>query len=351
MKNLIFKCVAGSHSYGLATEKSDTDYHGIYIAPLRDVYIGKVENELLLDNNNEQYFEIGRFLHFLGKANPKAIEMLFNDNVVINNHIESFQNLRKYRRMFLSKELVRIYLKFGEQQVKKSIGENKKYKQEITEPKIMDYCWVETNDKRGSYPLEQFLSDNNFDIKRIGLTAVDHFEFYYIHYDYDNKGLYKGVFGKDNNCVIYSSIEKDIMPIGRLSFAKDGYSSHLKKYNEYLSWDKNKNMDRYTTNMIHGKNYDSKNMMHNLRILLLAESILDNHDLNLVVDAKTRSYLLDVKAGKYELKECLHYSDRLIESINRKLETNFLYLPETADLNNAYLDNVLYNIREFYYND
>jgi hypothetical protein len=343
---IIFKVLCGSHSYGLNTEKSDMDYRGVFITSLDNLFANNVQDEIILNNNNESYFELNKFLYLLSRSNPQAVELLFAhvDNILVNEPIEPFANLIANKDSFICKEMVRNFLKFGERQVIKSLGNNKKYKKEITKPNIMDYCWVETNEQRAIIPFQEYLDKHGFDINRIGLTGVDHFDFVYIHYDYNNEGLYSGVFGKHGDCLVLSSIPKGIMPIGRLKFSHDGYKSHQKDYESYIDWDKNKNMERYLTNMEHGKNYDSKNMMHNIRILLQTKSLLDNKTLSLRVSPEIREYLLNVKKGMYSIEECIGYANDLIAYINEKLITSDL-----PDTNGFDWQESLKEIRKYYY--
>ncbi len=46
------------------------------------------------------------------------------------------------------------------------------------------------------------------------------------------------------------------------------------------SWVEHRNKARYNTNIEHGKNYDSKNLMHTFRLLDMAEEIARERTLN-----------------------------------------------------------------------
>ena len=81
-----------------------------------------------------------------------------------------------------------------------------------------------------------------------------------------------------------------------LYFNKDGYSVYCKKYKEYWEWVGKRNEARYNTTMSHGKNYDSKNMMHVFRLLLMAKEIAEEGKIN--VYRNDREFLLSIKEGK-----------------------------------------------------
>ena len=60
----------------------------------------------------------------------------------------------------------------------------------------------------------------------------------------------------------------------RLYFCNlDAYSVYCKDYREYWKWVSEHNEDRYNVNQKHGQNYDSKNMMHTIRLLQSREQI------------------------------------------------------------------------------
>ena len=110
--------------------------------------------------------------------------------------------------------------------------------------------------------------------------------------------------------------------LGYLFCNQDGYSKYCKEYTEYWSWIDKRNEDRYNTNQQHGKNYDSKNMMHTIRHLQTAEQILSTGKLNIRVN--NRAELLGIKAGNKEYDDLLQMADDLIISIEKHYETSTL---------------------------
>ena len=95
--------------------------------------------------------------------------------------------------------------------------------------------------------------------------------------------------------------------------------------------------------MKHGKNYDSKNMMHVFRLLLMAKEIAIEGKVN--VWRKDRAFLLDVKNGKYD------YDDLLTKAELLKDELGDLFkkagLPAEPDLKT--INELLIEIRTEYY--
>jgi hypothetical protein len=140
-----------------------------------------------------------------------------------------------------------------------------------------------------------------------------------------------------------SSIPKGEKEIAYLSCNQDGCSKYCKEYKEYWDWMEKRNEDCYNTNQQHGKNYDSKNMMHTIRLLQTAEQILATGNLNIRVC--NREELLSIKAGEKEYDDLLQMADDLIGSIEKQYEISNLQ----EKLNEEKALEILIDIREELY--
>lgn len=140
-----------------------------------------------------------------------------------------------------------------------------------------------------------------------------------------------------------SSIPKGEKEVAYLFCNQDAYSSYCKEYNEYWDWIEKRNENRYETNAQHGKNYDSKNMMHTIRLLQSAQQILATGTLNISVN--NREELLSIKAGEMEYEALLQKADDLITSIEKLYEIS--NLPEFPNSEKAI--KTLISIRETLY--
>ncbi len=85
---------------------------------------------------------------------------------------------------------------------------------------------------------------------------------------------------EESNEVSLSSIPKGEKCKAIFYFNVESYSSYCKEYREYWEWVEKRNQDRFQLNENHGKNYDSKNMMHTIRLLQVAEEIIKDGKLN-----------------------------------------------------------------------
>jgi hypothetical protein len=96
---------------------------------------------------------------------------------------------------------------------------------------------------------------------------------------------------------------------------------------EYWDWIEKRNEERYNVNQLHGKNYDSKNMMHTIRLLQSALQIAQTGSLTTRVN--NREELLAIKAGELEYDTLLQYADELITTI--ELQYSLTNLPDSPN--------------------
>ena len=322
---ILFEVISGSKSFGLNTPTSDTDIKGVYYLPKEKFfgldYIPQISNE----SNDEVYYEIGRFVELLLKNNPNILEILASpeDCILYKHPLMEHLQLED----FLSKLCKDSFAGYAVTQIKKARGLNKKIVNPMPKEKksLLDFCYVLKGYE--TVALNSFLVENNWYQEQCGLVNLPNSKGMFAMFYDENKTLgYKGIIQKENsNEVSLSSIPKNEKLIGYLSCNQDGYSKYCKEYTEYWNWIEKRNEDRYNTNQQHGKNYDSKNMMHTIRLLQTAEQILSTGKLNIRVS--NREELLDIKAGNKEYDDLLEMADNLIASIENPVSYTHLTLP------------------------
>ena len=333
---LLFEVISGSKSFGLDTPTSDTDIKGVYYLPLEKFfglnYIPQIANE----THDEVYYEIGRFVELLLKNNPNILEILATpEDCVLYRH-----PLMECIKIddFLSKLCKDTFAGYAVTQIKKARGLKKKIVNPMAKEKqsLLDFCYVipsigTTRDL--SVPLQQWLSEQNLDQQRCGLINLPNANgMFALFYDAANTLGYKGIIQKENsNEVSLSSVPKGEAVIGYLSVNQDGYSKYCKEYTEYWEWIGKRNDERYQTNQQHGKQYDSKNMMHTIRLLQTADQILTTGKLDIRV--QNRDELLAIKAGAMEYDVLLEMTDNLMDAIESHYVTS--NLPERPDEDKA----------------
>lgn len=313
-KNLIlFQTISGSRSFGLETENSDTDIRGVYYLPKEDFfglnYIPQISNE----TNDITYYEIGRFVELLQKNNPNILEILASPEDCIQ-HKNPLMDLLKPED-FLSKLCKDTFAGYAISQIKKAKGLNKKILNPIDKERksILDFCYILQN--QGSVLLKKWLSENGKVQEKCGLVSIDNTKgMFALFYNESGDLNYKGIVqNEESNQVSVSSVPKGENSVAYLFCNLDAYSTYCKDYREYWKWVKERNEDRYNVNQNHGQNYDSKNMMHTIRLLQSCEQIFKTNSLNIRVE--NRDELLDIKAGNWPYKAVMEKAEALIKSI------------------------------------
>jgi len=340
---LLFECLSGSKAYGLDTPQSDTDLKGVFYLPKEMfyglTYIPQISNE----TNDEVYYELGRFVELLGKNNPNILEMLASPaNCILYKHplMDKLQ-----LDMFLSKLCKETFAGYAHSQIRKARG----YKKKIVNPMekerkgVLDFCYILSG--HSAVPVTTWLTEKGYKQERCGLISIPHSKgLYALFYDKNDQFNYHGIINKSNaNEVCLSSIPKGEKEIAHLSFNIEAWSSYCKEYKAYWDWVAERNENRYNTNLNHGKNYDSKNMMHTIRLLQVAEEILRDGRLN--VKRPNREQLLDIKSGNMDYASLLAMADLLMENIEQY--TVISSLQDQPDKEN--IERVLVEIRKELY--
>lgn len=343
-RNLIlFEAISGSRSFGLATENSDTDIRGVYYLPKEDFfglnYIPQISNE----TNDITYYEIGRFVELLQKNNPNILEVLVSpeDCILQKNPLMDLLKAED----FLSKLCKDTFAGYAVSQIKKAKGLNKKILNPVEKERksILDFCYILHH--QGSVSLRKWLSETGKVQEHCGLASIDNTKGMYALF-YDESGIlrYKGIMqDAEANQVSVSSIPKGEDSLAYLFCNLDAYSTYCKDYREYWRWVSERNEDRYNVNRKHGQNYDSKNMMHTIRLLQSCEHIFKMGSMQIRVD--NREELLDIKAGNNPYESVMQKAEDLLESIEQYYAASLL--PENPDLEKT--TKILIAIREQLY--
>ena len=368
-KGLAYKFIRGSHLYGTNVETSDVDFGGVYIADT-DVLLGlseKYEPQISDEKHDTTYYELGRWVELLMKANPNALESLFApDKFIIGDIHPAVQLIRDNRDLFVTKECFNSLYGYGKSQIAKARGLNKKCVQPVLERKeVLDFCY--TFKGQGSQSMKEFLVEHGLDQKYCGLVNIPNMkDVYGVYYDFaaylhfedlddvtkqnivfksdivdvndvdkifnrmDNKEFfgYSGIVHPDgkSNEVRLSSIPKGEKPICFMTYNQNGYESHCKKYKEYQEWVEKRNPVRYESNL--KSNYDCKNMMHCVRLIHMGKELAEGKGFN-VVRTWDREMLLDIRNHKYEYDEIIDYVEKLYEETDEMSKT--CNLPDTVD--------------------
>jgi hypothetical protein len=389
---ILFESIVGSHSYGLANEKSDIDIKGIYIQPLEDILGFNYIPQISENKNNDNYYEIRRFLELLYENNPNIMELLNVPEKFILKKDPIFDLILNEKEKFITKKCKNSFAGYAISQIKKARGLKKKIGNPVDKEKKspLDFCFIHKS--YNSIPILKWFKYYKLKQKYCALTSITHNNnLYALYYDFNahnyfennNKCLYffnnelneRDYFGDENNLfrkscennksfLNYKGIVKESdngeftsneirlsnIPIDErnnliayLSYNKESYTIYCKDYKEYWSWVENRNDERYKTNIQHDKNYDSKNMSHCHRLLDMAIEIAEGKGIN--VYRNNREELLNIKNGLMEYENLLKSAEEKIEKINYLYDISSL----PNDIDKEYVNKLLIKIRQLKY--
>jgi len=367
---ILYEVVAGSRSYGTHTPTSDWDLRGFYWVPTDD-YIclpSKFPKDQISNEKNDiTYYSLRRAFELLSTANPNMIELLWMPEDCIKIKKDPIMELIfKNRNLFISKKAYWTHAAYSIAQIGRAKGKNKKVHnpQPETMPQKEDFCRIidmrddrnipletleEIMDRRikgtAIYNLreEQFpfrpipLKETSIDLSKCHVSSLEHSPYTFRLYNIGEAA--KGVFRGDQMlCCESISKEEEINNfIGLLIYNKEEFDKALKDWHSYWDWKKNRNEARWIDQEKGVLDYDQKNMMHCVRLIMSSESILKNGEPIVRFVGNAREHLMDIRNGKFT------YDEIMKEVEERKTQLDELFkastIPEEADttkINNLY---------------
>jgi hypothetical protein len=122
-KSILMARIAGSTSYNTAIETSDNDFLAVHVAPTEMMLSLDRPQETVTNEKNTKpdwtSHEVGKFCFLLLSGNPTVIECVFAEDHVVGR--AAWQQLRAYRKIFLTAKTVRNYLGYAQGQLKRML--------------------------------------------------------------------------------------------------------------------------------------------------------------------------------------------------------------------------------------
>jgi len=375
---ILFETIIGSQAYGTATPTSDIDKKFVYILPL-DYILGTEYVEQLNVNKDYTGWELKRFLELLGSQNPTVLELLNSpEDCIITKH-PLFDYILEHKNDFITTGCKNSFGGYAVQQIKKARGLNKKQnweKDKVTRKDLLDFCYIIEGEK--SIPWKEWNKVKGYDEKFCGITNVpnardvysvffddDAYSCFSEHLDESHRAInlskakeagktlgfgYKGlvkVGGSENagisNQLRLSSIPKGEVSVCNIVYNKDGYTAHCKDFREYQEWLENRNEQRYVDTQIHGQQIDSKNMMHCMRLIRMAQEIGSGKGIN--VRREDAKELLSIRRGEVDLDKLIDMAEEEISKMDNIFDESDL--PVSVDKN--LVNDLLIKIRKEFY--
>ena len=300
---LLFETISGSRSFGTHHAQSDTDLRGIFVAPASFLLGLETIDQVSDEKSDQTYYEVGRFISLLLANNPNIVEMLFSPLNCIRHQHQAFSLIRP--EDFLSQLCAKTFGNYAMGQIRKARGLNKKIVNPEPEQRhhLRHFCRILTG--QGTTPLADWLREKSLLESDCSLSALQHAPGTYALYHLPaGRGLFSP---KDDAALLCSSIPKALAPLAYLTCNLDAFKAHCRNHREYWQWVEKRNHDRYQTNTNHGRGYDSKNLMHTLRLLDQAIEIAERGTITL--PRPNAKWLKKVKSGYYIYEDLLKIAD------------------------------------------
>ncbi|MEU3356350.1 nucleotidyltransferase domain-containing protein [Streptomyces sp. NPDC037389] len=135
----VYSCVMGSRAFGLATEASDTDRRGVFVAPTA-LFWGFDKPPTHVEGPEEERFswELERFCELALRANPNALETLHSPLV---EHVDATgRELLELRGAFLSRRAHQSHVGYARAQYRRFRQEAPRWKHVMHMLRLLTSC-------------------------------------------------------------------------------------------------------------------------------------------------------------------------------------------------------------------
>jgi len=322
-ESVLFTCVAGSRAYGTHTHESDEDIRGVYaVRANRYLDLETPAPQFADERGNIVYFSLRRFIELLAVANPNVLELLFMPQDCVKSSTEEMDRLIYSRNMFITRQCGDTHIGYAMSQIKKARGQNKWVNQPKTSnpPMKEEFCYViprerlRQMDGKPCRPISLLLT--NWNLAEYHAARLEHapntFRLYY--YGPDARGVFRG-----DLPVCESIPESDESPrfAGLLLFNAQAWKQSLADHHNYWNWRGERNDARWRKQEAGDLDFDAKNMMHTLRLLLSGRSILQNGTPIVRFAGNDHELLMDIRAGKLNFDQIMEIANGVMADCER----------------------------------
>lgn len=337
--SLLFECVSGSHAYGTATAERDLDLRGVFAVPPVE-YMGLLApvNQIADARSDIVFYSLRRVIELLSAANPNVLELLYIPAECIRWSTSAFEQLLGHRDNFISQQCVQTHIGYALTQIKKARGQNKWINQPKPEqpPTKEDYCHV--------IPAQALLPPGAAPCRPVPITRLgwnlEHFHASRLEHARDGYRLYRygesarGVFREGMLVCESIPLEHESSHFaGLLFYNESAWKQALTDHQNYWSWRRERNEARWRQQEAGELDYDAKNMMHTVRLLLSGESILHYGCPLIRFEGEQRELLLSIRRGRYSYDELIDMAETIVARCTN--DSAMSNLPPTVDASMA----------------
>jgi uncharacterized protein len=330
--SILFECIAGSRAYGTAVAGSDEDVRGLFALPAR-AYLGLTlpPAQIADDRGNTVYYSLRRVIELLAHANPSLLELLFMPDDCVRRSSPEMALLRSQRQLFITRECARTHAGYAMTQVGKARGQNKWVNQPrpAEPPAREDHCYILPAGGLGK-PVP--LKESGWSLAEHHAARLEHASGVYrlYHHGPGARGVFRG------DMLVCESIpleDEAARFAGLLLYSEQAWKQALSEHHSYWEWRRNRNEARWQQQERGELDFDAKNMMHTVRLLLAGRAIMLRGEPIVRFQGEELTLLLSIREGRRSFQEIMGLARDLMADCERLAAG--ADLPESCDLARA----------------
>lgn len=306
---ILFECVGGSRAYGTATATSDEDIRGIFAVPAASyIDLAHPPAQVSDERGDIVYYSLRRTVELLTQANPNLLELLFMPEDCVRRSSPAMRQLTASRQLFVSRQCADTHVHYAMSQIKKARGQNKwvNHPQSPTPPLKEDFCyvirWVQNQDPDAPPARPVSLRTTDWELAEFHAARLEHSRDIYrlYHYGSQARGVFRG------GMLVTESIPKEDEATrfaGFLLYGEQAWRQALVEHQNYWAWRDNRNPNRWQQQERGELDFDPKNMMHTVRLLLSGRSIMASGQPTVRFTGEPLELLLSIRAGRLSFDE------------------------------------------------
>jgi predicted nucleotidyltransferase len=314
---ILFECVAGSRAYGTSVTGSDEDIRGLFAVPAAAYLdLTRPPDQFSDERGNVIYYSVRRMIELLAQANPNVLELLFMPEDCIRKSSPEMELLVANRNLFISKKCADTHAGYAMSQIRRAKGQNKwiNNPQPEAAPSKVDFCHVipKSSEEFSSPPARPIpLRTIGWSLSDYHAARLEHSRDTYRLYRYGEHA--RGVFRGD--VLVCESIpEEDEVThfAGLLLYNEQAWQQALLDHKNYWAWRRDRNDARWQQQERGELDFDSKNMMHTVRLLLSGRSLMESQMPIVRFSGEQLALLMSIREGRLGFDEIMDIANSII---------------------------------------
>lgn len=336
---ILFECIAGSRAYGTSTAASDEDIRGIFAMPTASYLdLTRPPDQVGDERSNVVFYSLRRVIELLTQANPNILELLFMPEDCVVTQAPEMTALITHRSHFVSKQCADTHAGYAMSQIRKARGQNKwvNNPKPPAPPVKEDYCyivpWRADPQRREAPARPALLKEVGWSLEEFHAARLEHGHDTYRLYHYGKAA--RGVFR--NGMLVCESIPKEDEAThfaGFLLYNEQAWKQALLEHQNYWAWRRDRNDARWQQQERGELDFDAKNMMHTVRLLLSGRSILETGAPIVRFTGEPLTLLLSIRGGQLPFADIMSIAEGLLADCERLKATSVL--PDACDTERA----------------